>query len=449
MSGTNESAEAHEFLRRPQRVFVRLTVPVLLSLIAEPLTGIADTAFVARLGSTPLAALGVAVTLLGSLFWVFNFLGIGTQTAVAQAFGRDDPDAGREAATSAFTAALALGIGVGLLAWPWLDGLVAFMGAHGEMGPAAIAYLEIRFLGAPAVLVTMASFGALRGLQDMRTPFWIAVTLNVVNIGLDAVLIFGFGPVPAFGLVGAAWATVASQWFGAVWAVVAVRAAIGGLAPVRLADVRELFVVGRDLVARTGLLLLFLLLATRAATRIGADEGAAQQAVRQVWMLAAFLLDAFAASAQSLVGFFVGAGSITVARRVARVACAWALGAGLLLTGGLLVAESRVAWLLVPVEAHTAFSRVWVAAVLAQPLNALAFVTDGIHWGTGDYRFLRNVMVLATAVGAAGLYAIDPTAPSAFLSIWIVTGVWIGVRGTFGVLRVWPGIGEAPLARKS
>lgn len=439
------AAEHHEFLRRPQRVFLRLTIPVLLSLIAEPLTGIADTAFVARLGSTQLAALGVAVTLLGSLFWVFNFLGIGTQTAVAQALGRSEEAAAREAATTAVVAAFALGLGVGLAAWPWLEELAAFMGARGEMAVDAATYLEIRFLGAPAVLATMVSFGALRGLQDMRTPFWIAVSLNVANIGLDAILIFGWGPIPAFGLEGAAWATVASQWFGATWAILAARAALGGAASVRLSNLAALFVVGRDLVARTGLLLFFLLLATRAATQIGPLEGAAQQAVRQVWMLAAFLLDAFAASAQSLVGFFVGAGRPAIARRVAGVACGWALGAGFVLTAAFALGEQSIAWLLVPPEAHGAFAAVWLAAILAQPLNALAFATDGIHWGTGDYRYLRNVMLLATAVGALGLLRIDLGAPSAFLGIWVVTAVWIGIRGSFGILRVWPGIGQAPL----
>ena len=280
----------------------------------------------------------------------------------------------------------------------------------------------------------------------MRTPFWIAVSLNAMNVALDGVVIFGAGPIPAFGLRGAAWATVASQWFGAAWALHAARRAVGGMARVRFVNVRDLLVVGRDLVARTGLLLLFMMLATRAATQIGPEQGAAQQAVRQVWMLAAFLLDAFAASAQSLVGFFVGAGAPRVARRVAGVASEWALGAGVLLVVLLAVARDGFAWLLVPEEARAAFAHVWMVAILAQPLNALAFVTDGIHWGTGDYRYLRNVMMLATAAGVLGLLVIDPAESGSFLAIWIVTAGWIGVRAVFGILRVWPGIGAAPLA---
>ncbi len=446
MTSPVEDADQHEFHRHPHRAFVRLALPVLLSLVAEPLTGVADTAFVARLGATPLAALGVAVTLLGSLFWVFNFLGIGTQTAVAQAMGRDDTLGAREAATSAAGTAVLLGVVVGAMAFPALEELVAFMGADGSMRDDAVTYLAIRLIGAPAILATMAAFGALRGLQDMRTPFWIAVSLNGMNIALDGVLIFGAGPIPAFGLRGAAWATVVSQWFGATWALLAARRVLGGVARVRLGNVRTLLVVGRDLVARTGLLLLFLMLATREATQIGPEEGAAQQAVRQVWMLAAFLLDAFAASAQSLVGFFVGAGAFRAARRVAGVACLWAVAAGFGLVAVLAVARDGIAWLLLPREVHPIFVDVWMAAILAQPLNALAFVTDGIHWGTGDYRYLRNVMVLATSAGALSLRAIDLATPEAFVAIWVVTAGWIGIRALFGVLRVWPAIGAAPLA---
>ena len=87
----------------------------------------------------------------------------------------------------------------------------------------AVVYLQIRLLSAPAVLLTVAAFGALRGLQDMRTPLWIAVATNALNVALDPLLIFGLGPLPALGIAGAAWATVIAQWLGAAAAVRAVR----------------------------------------------------------------------------------------------------------------------------------------------------------------------------------------------------------------------------------
>ncbi len=73
-----DDPDRHPFVARPHRTFLALSLPVLISLVAEPLAGIADTAFIARLGASPLAALGVATTLLSGLFWAFNFLSIGT-----------------------------------------------------------------------------------------------------------------------------------------------------------------------------------------------------------------------------------------------------------------------------------------------------------------------------------------------------------------------------------
>ncbi len=293
----------------------------------------------------------------------------------------------------------------------------------------------------------LAGFGALRGLQDMRTPLWIALVSSALNVALDPLLIFGAGPIPSLGVAGAAWATVASQWLAAGWTLAAVRRRLGR--PERLAwrDAGALFTVGRDLFLRTGLLLLFLLLATREATRIGPDAGAAYQGVRQFWILTAFVLDAYGAAAQSLVAWFVGAAQPAAARRVAGIACAWGLGTGALLGAAMLPGEAAVAALLVPASAQALFTPAWTVAALAQPLNGLAFVTDGIHWGSGDYRFLRNVMLAATALGTLLLFAPRPPGTLPLVWIWLATAFWIGVRAGFGVARIWPGIGASPLAR--
>ena len=76
----------------------------------------------------------------------------------------------------------------------------------------------------------------------------------------DAILIFGLGPIPAFGIAGAAWATVAAQSLGGLWAVAAVRARLGFPPRLHARDARLLLVAGRDLFLRTGLLTVFLLL---------------------------------------------------------------------------------------------------------------------------------------------------------------------------------------------
>ncbi|NJN17319.1 MAG: MATE family efflux transporter, partial [Oscillochloris sp.] len=215
------AAESHPFLRSPNRTLLVLSVPVLLSMIAEPLTGLVDTAFVARLGAAPLAALGAGTVALSSVFWVFNFLQIGTQTEVAARLGSDNRAAAAEITGLALLLSGAIGTILAILAIiaaPWM---AEAMGAGGALLADTVAYIRWRAPGAPAVLVTLAAFGALRGGQRMTAPLLVAVGVNVLNIVLDALLIFGFGPIPAFGVAGAAFASSLSQWAGAAWAVAA------------------------------------------------------------------------------------------------------------------------------------------------------------------------------------------------------------------------------------
>jgi MATE family multidrug resistance protein len=431
----------HRFTRRPHRTLVALSLPVLISLVAEPVTGIVDTAFISRLGTAPLAALGIATALLSGVFWVFNFLGIGTQTEVARAAGTGTLARGTETAGLSICLGAAIGAALAAASWPLLDEAVEFMTQDLSVHRDAVVYLKIRLAGGPAILVMMAAFGALRGLQQMRTPLLIAVVQNGLNVVLDAILIFGWGPIPPLGIAGAAWASVASQWLGAAWAVERVIRQLGLPEQLELRSAGKLLAVGRDMFLRTGSLLVFIVLTTRYATMLGADAGAAHQVIRQFWMLNALLLDAFGAAAQSLIGFFLGAAQVAEARRVARVACIWGLGAGVATLFAMLAAQGLVAEAFLPPPAQTLFAGAWLTCALFQPLNALAFVTDGIHWGTSDYRFLRNAMLASTTGGLLLLVASDPD----LTEVWIITGVWIAARTAFGLARIWPGFGSAPL----
>jgi MATE family multidrug resistance protein len=119
---------------------------------------------------------------------------------------------------------------------------------------------------------------------------------------------------------------------------------------------------------------------------------------------------------------------------------------GVVISVIMLTGRQIAANLLVPPEAQAIFFLPWLAALLVQPLNGIAFVTDGIHWGTGDYAYLRNAVLLATLVGSLLLLSIDIEADNALFGVWVATVVWIIIRAFLGILRIWPGIGHAPLA---
>ncbi|MBW2436046.1 MAG: MATE family efflux transporter [Deltaproteobacteria bacterium] len=444
---TNRQSD-HPFVAFPHKTLLSMSLPVLLSLVAEPLTGLVDTAFVARLGAESLAALGAGTVALSSIFWVFNFLGIGTQTEVAQTYGREELTRTAEIGWLAIALSAAIGGLMMIGGLPLVTHVSTLMGAEGAVHDFASQYIQVRLFGAPAVLVSLAVFGILRGLQDMRTPFWVAVSINTLNIILDPLLIFGYGPFPRLGIFGAGLASVISQWLGAFWATAVVLRRLGLPHRFRLSDIVKLFQIGRDLFVRTGLLTVFFIFTTRAATRIGPDAGAAHQAIRQVWVFTALFLDAFAITGQSLIGFFVGPGRLEQARRVARLVCFWSLATGISLSVGMLLAQNWVVHLLLPPSATNIFFAAWLMAVISQPVNALAFATDGIHWGTGDFRFLRNVMIAATAFGGMAIYLLDEAASGALTWIWLITALWIAIRAVFGMVRIWPGIGRTPLKER-
>jgi MATE family multidrug resistance protein len=303
--------------------------------------------------------------------------------------------------------------------------------------------------GAPAVLMTIAAFGVLSGFQEMRIPLWIALTVNLVNVLLDAVLIFGVGPFPALGISGAAYATTFSQWLGATAALILLYKRLPFPKRLLVSDIRRLIRIGGDMFVRTGLLLFYLLMATRTATRIGPESGAAHQAVRQFWIFTALFLDAYSVSAQSLIAYFMGMKDTVTSRQVARVVCLWSVITGGLLTVIMLAGQDFFIRMLVPSEAVSIFIVPWMIAALFQPLNAIAFATDGIHWGTGDFGYLRNGMIAATSTGLLGIFLLEHYQIESLKMLWVVTVIWVLVRAGAGLIRVWPGIGNAPLTREN
>ena len=128
---------------------VAMSAPVLLSLVAEPLTGLIDTAFVRSLGAVSMAALGVGVSILSITAWIFNFLSIGTQTEVARAAGGNDLERGRQLSSLAMVLSLAAGTALSVVIWLFMDDIVAWMAEDPALRDDAATYLGIRLLGSP------------------------------------------------------------------------------------------------------------------------------------------------------------------------------------------------------------------------------------------------------------------------------------------------------------
>ena len=521
-SSVSEAAErsSNEEKSLDARIWA-LALPAVASLLLDPVLGAVDTAFVGRLeGEGAAAALGglaVATTVFNFSFKLFNFLAVVTGPLVASQIaaaaaknasrasdasgddsggdGRVDGTVGRAAAAEtvrgAMTLAVALGVSATLALEIGADGVLAWAGGNALEGTTAAsssleptmmseaeAYLRVRALSAPAALVGTVAVGAFRGLLDTKTPLLVSGGANFVNLFLDPILIFGLGPVPAFGVAGAAAATTAAEWIAAAafWALLveegllprafASEANAGGKSGDEVlkrnreaskapSDVdsegdgastatsppsgvrgwakalKPLAAGSASQLARTLLLQAVLVRATAEAA--GAGAAGAHQICIQVWWVTLFALDALAVAAQSLVAASLGAGDVPGARRAAERSLSWGLAAGTAVGVGLLVAGPMVPRLFTD-DADLARAALpsLTSVALLQPLNAAVFVGDGVLQGAADFEYLAVAMAAAatpalvslSVVGGATAADVAAGAGAAATSAAALEGVW-------------------------
>jgi MATE family multidrug resistance protein len=404
------------------REILRLALPALGALAADPLVSMVDTVFVGRLGVVPLAALGVNTSVFALAFVVFNFLAYGTTPLVARELGRSDREAAGDVVVQALTVAVLVGLSATVLLEVFAVPIVTVMGAGPDLREPALSYLRIRALAGPAVLLVTAGHGAFRGYHDTRTPLIVTLGLNLVNLVLDPLLIFGLG----WGLEGAAVATVTAQWAGAAWFVDLLlrrRRERLGIRPrrPRPSELLPFLRVGGELAARTLALIGIMTLATAVAARVGTVEVAAHQVATQIWLLLAMIVDALAVAAQAMVARYRGMGDSSAARGAANRLLVWGGAAGFVLGAFFLALAPVLPRLFTDEPAVIAVVlSVYPFVVGMQPLNAVVFVWDGAFLGAEDFRFLARQMALSAVCAAAVLLAVLPMG-------WGLTGVWWGI----------------------
>ncbi|MER8042682.1 MATE family efflux transporter [Streptomyces sp. NPDC094032] len=413
--------------RQHDREIVSLAVPAFGALVAEPLFLLADSAIVGHLGTPQLAGLAIASTLLSTAVSVFVFLAYATTAAVARRVGAGDLPSAIRQGVDGIWLALLLGAGVVALTLPTAPWLVELFGASDTATPYAITYLRISILGIPAMLVVLAATGVLRGLQDTRTPLYVAIAGFAANGALNVGLVYGAG----LGIAGSAWGTVIAQFgMAAAYLFVVVRGARRHGASLRpdAAGIRACAQAGAPLLVRTLSLRAVLMIATAVAARLGDADVAAHQIILSLWSLMAFALDAIAIAGQAIIGRYLGADDAEGARQVCRRMVQWGVLSGVVL--GLLLIVTRPLFIPLftsdPAVQDTLLPALLVVA-LSQPVSGVVFVLDGVLMGAGDGPYLAWAMLLTLAVFAPVALLI-PTLGGGLTALWGAMTLMMTVR---------------------
>jgi putative MATE family efflux protein len=418
-------------LRSPHdRQTLRLAIPALGALAAEPLYVLADTAIVGHLGRPQIAALGLAGTVLAGAFTIFNFLTYGTTAVVARASGAGRQEDAARLAAQALWASLGIGIallaGCEIVAGPLLRGL----GGHGHSGHFALVYFRIAAIGLPAALIALAGQGYLRGVSNLRRPLEIVVVANVVNLVLELLFVYGFH----WGIAGSAAGTAIAQ---AGMGVAFVRELLRPHAPSRRPSWREMrpmVRVGRQIFVRTAALYASFLVAASVLARMGDAEIGAHQIAYQLFIFLALILDALAIAGQVIVGRMLGAGDADGAHAAAVRMIGWSVAIGAIFAAILAPLSHALpaAFTSDPRVLHQA-ALLWPFLAAMQPFAGAVFALDGILIGAGDTRYLMWSMLAASAVFIA-------LASLALALGWGVIGVWaaLDVLIVARLALLWP-----------
>ncbi len=410
-----------------------MAIPAILSGISEPLISLADTAFVGRVGTEELAAVGISGSFYLMMVWILSQSLSAISAIVGRKLGANDLGSIQTLIPQAILANMFIGIGCIALTIPFASQIFNFYNASEEILGHCIDYYRIRALGYPFTLGLLMLFGVFRGYQNTSWAMRISLLGAGVNLALDYVLIFGVGDlIPALGVEGAAWASFSAQvimFTVALWYLV--KKTPFGLKLVRKINPAFKWLAGMsfDLIIRTILLNLTFYLAIRYATGYGAASIAAHTIAINIWLFSSFFIDGYALAGNAVAGKLLGADARELVWPLGMKIVKISVGVGAGLGVIYLLAQSFIGQIFTKdIDVLMAFQSIFWIVALSQPLNAVAFGFDGVYKGLAETKFLRNVLIAATLLGFVPTLLILNQFHQNLVVIWIAFAAWMLIR---------------------
>ncbi|KAL4027419.1 hypothetical protein IC575_010584 [Cucumis melo] len=474
------------------REIARIALPAALALAADPVASLVDTAFIGQIGSVELAAVGVAIALFNQVSRIAIFPLVSVTTSFVaeedtigsvsiEAEDNNDTETGfftndekssmipqngkgedahhsRKPLDTTFengkvengrryipsaSSALVIGGVLGLIQAIFLISgarpLLNFMGVKSDslMMTPAQQYLTLRSLGAPAVLLSLAIQGVFRGFKDTKTPLYATVAGDATNIILDPIFIFIF----RLGVSGAAIAHVISQYLIALILFWRLMGQVDLLPPsIKHLQFSRFLKNGFLLLMRVIAVTFCVTLAASLAARQGSTSMAAFQVCLQVWLTTSLLADGLAVAGQAILATAFAQNDHDKATAAASRVLQLGLFLGLMLSVFLGVGMTFGAKLFTSDVDVLRFIGIGIPFVAAtQPINALAFVFDGINFGASDFAYSAYSMVLVAIISIFCLFILSST--KGFIGIWVALTIYMSLRTLAGFGRIGTGTG--------
>ena len=395
-------------------------LPALGSNVLQSINGSINAVWIGQLvGETGLAATANANLIMFMMFALIFGFGMASTIVIGQSAGRGDLDGMRQGVGTGVTLFFVMGLIATVLGWIFAPHLLRLLGTPDDVYPQALIYLRVMYLGLPSGLLTVFFSMAMRGAGDSLTPMLLLLPGMFVDIALNPILISGFGPIPALGIMGAGLATLIANFvsFAVMVGVIYARDL-----PIRLRGAefryllprRELVAIivnkgvpmGLQMIVMSGSALVMLGLVNREGT----DTVAAYGAVNQLWTYIQMPAMAIGMAASAMAAQNIGAGKWDRIDRIAFAGVAVNLGLTGLIVVATLLFDSVLLRLFLPdhPEAIAIAEHIGLLASWAFILMGVTMVFSSITRANGATMVPLIIMILAYIPGRLGsVYALN------------------------------------------
>lgn len=414
----------------------KLAIPAIITGIAEPLLSITDTAIVGNIELNPvesLAAVGIAGSFIGALVWILAQTRSAISAIVGKYLGAKKLNEIASLPSQIIAINLALSFIIYLVSNYFATEIFQLYNAKGLILDYTVAYYKIRVFGFPLTLFVFGIFGVFRGLQNTFWPMIISIVGVSINIGLDFALVYGIdGIIEPMHIRGAAWASVISQAIMAFLALLLFLKKTPFSSKLSFPfnkEIKNILSISFNLIIRALSLNFALIMANAYATKYGDNYIAAQTIAFQIWVFFAFFIDGYASVGNIVSGKLLGEKDFKTMRILSIKLSKYSVVIAVLLSiicavlyfpiGRLFSQDSSVL--------QVFYGVFWIVLIM-QPINAIAFVFDGIYKGLAEAVTLRNLLLIATFLGFVPALLIGDYYNLKLTGVWIAFTVWMFLR---------------------
>ena len=407
-----------------------LAVPAIITNITTPVLGLTDMAIVGHMGGAAyIAAIAVGGAVFNMLYWLLGFLRMGTSGVTAQCYGAKDATGCSMALARAMTVAMGLAAAILILQEPIFRVVVGFMDCDEATRGIVREYYRICVWGAPAVLGMFVLTGWWLGMQNSRTPMWVNIMIDALNIATSVTLVLAL----KLKIEGVAIGTLSAQWAGFLVGMWLCKRRYHVKMPpmkevLKGVELKRYFKINSDIFLRTVCLVGVTMWFTRVGSLQGAEMLAVNALLMQLFTMFSFFMDGFAFAAEALCGRFKGSGNVVMLHRVVRmlIGCGGVLA---LVFTALYAAGGE--WLLGALssdERVVALGSEYFWWAVSIPLAGFAaFMWDGVSIGVSATRRMLLSMIVATALFFAVYALAYPRLGNH--GLWLAFIVYLFTRG--------------------